>query len=490
MTSKRGRLIGAAVLSIGLVGCGTTVPLANQRTAAGPDGLQVSGPAPTVGPGDVPATGPTTTAQGRSTGPGGTGAATPDDTTVAVPGAQLPTAVTAVPRGAPVEIGIAYAENGAAFSQSLGGSVNLGDGKAQGDALVSYLNTHGGLAGHLVKPVYYAVDLTRPDSWSVFVQEACTLWTQDHHVIAASFPVNIDIGQLSTCLKQHGAVLDASSLRLRSERDYSAGPLLVEPWMITVERLAPLYVRGLQQAGYFKGKPVIGVLSYDYPQSRLLAKLIDSELHKIGLSVKVTFEARYADSTSGLGSTVSEVQSAVLKFRSAGVTHVMSSAVPGGIGVAFQPGAQSQGYHPRYGLTSYDAIAGMDANQVTGAMAVGWWLDDVDSRHEISNATTRTCRSIFRSNGSANSRDTELLALAYCDFFLMLQHTTQALAPGARLDGNAVVRLLDQTASTFRSSRSLGTALSTKQRDGASGLRQLRFDGPCSCWTYGGRVSS
>jgi hypothetical protein len=390
----------------------------------------------------------------------------------------------ALRQGAPVEVGIAYAKNAAAFSDSLGGAVDLGDGHAQNEALINYVNKHGGLAGHPVKPVYYEVDLARSDPWATFVQEACSLWTEDHHVIAASFPVNIDIGQLATCLGKHGAVLDASSLRLRSQSDYNSSPLLVEPWMITVERLAPLYVKGLQQAGYFSGKPTIGLLSYDYPQSRLFAKLIGDELHKIGLSIKITFEAQYADSTAGLGSTIAQVQSSVLKFRSAGVDHVMSSAIPGGIGVAFQPAAQSQDYHPRYGLTSFDAIADMADDQATNALAVGWWLHDVYQAQEIANPTTKLCRSIFATNGSASTRSQELLAFAYCDFVLLLHKTSEALDPAARVDGAALARLLDRTGPSYASSRSLATVLRSAQRDGAAGLRPLRFDLPCSCWKY------
>ena len=246
----------------------------------------------------------------------------------------------------------------------------------------------------------------------------------------------------------------------------------------------------MEQQGYFAGKPTIGLLSYDYPQSRLFAKLVTEELRKTGRSVKVTFEAGYADSTSGLGSTIAQVQASVLKFRSEGVTHLMSAAIPGGIGTAFQPAAQSQGYFPKYGLTSYDAITDMPDAQATGALAVGWWLHDTDSRNERANATTALCRSIFRSNGSASSRSKEYLAFAYCDFLLLLQHAAKGQSPTAALTGAALVARLDERGPSFRSSRSLGTALSSARRDGASGFRGLRFDLPCSCWVYGPAVTS
>lgn len=484
----RRRLCVAALLAAALAGCGTTVPLAQRGTSSDLAGGGFGATAPTTDSrqSTAPLGSGTAVGSGQGTAPLASGAApapaaSSDSTTVVLPSARAATAGV----GSPVEVGIAYAKNADKFGDSLGAALDLGDGKAQNDALVAYINAHGGLAGHPIKPIYYAVDLARTEPWSAFVQEACALWTEDHHVIAASFPVNIDIGQLSTCLKKHGAVLDASSLRLRSQSDYTSSPLLVEPWMITVERLAPLYVHGLQQQGYFSGKPVVGILGYDYPQSRLFTKLITEELRKIGHPVKVTFEAGYADSTSGLGSTIAQVQASVLKFRSEGVTHLMSSAIPGGIGVAFQPAAQSQGYHPRYGLTSYDAITDMPDDQATNALAVGWWLHDVDAGHEISNGTTKLCRSIFRTNGSASTRSKELLAMVYCDFMLLLQHTTQGYDPATRLNGATLVRLLDRTGPSYASSRSLGTALSSTRRDGASGLRGLRFDLPCSCWLYG-----
>ena len=272
------------VAAAALAGCGTTVPLAQQQSTS----RLSDGGSPVVGDptsSDEVVQGAAPGAVVESTGPSaalplGSAAGTSSEqtTTVTVPSGPAGTAR----KNAPVEVGIAYAENAAAFGEALGGSLDLGDGKAQNDALIAYVNAHGGLAGHPIKPVYYAVDLTRTVPWSVFVQEACSLWTEDHKVIAASFPVNIDVSQLSSCLKKRGAVLDASSLRIRSQSDYTASPLLVEPWMITAERLAPLYVRGLQQQGYFAGKPVVGLLTYDYPQSRLLGQLIKAELRKIG----------------------------------------------------------------------------------------------------------------------------------------------------------------------------------------------------------------
>jgi hypothetical protein len=460
--------------------CGTTVTGAAGQTqgrgAAGQtavDGLGGSTAGAGAG-GIVGASGPTAVGTGQAAA--GTGSLSSGSSTGAGSGAVAGSQGTASKSQgvAPVEVGIAYAENAKQFGDALGGAVDLGDGKAQNQALIDYVNKHGGLAGHPIKPVYYAVDLARADPWSTFVQEACALWTEDHHVIAASFPVNIDIGQLAACLGKHGAVLDASSLRLRSQSDYKAYPLLIEPWMITAERLAPLYVKGLQQQGYFSGKPTIGLLSYDYPQSRRFAKAIADALHTIGQSIKITFEAQYADSTSGLGNTVAQVQSAVLKFRAAGVDHVMSAAIPGGIGVAFQPTAQSQDYHPRYGLTSYDAIADENSDQATNALAVGWWLHDTDQAHEIANPTTRLCRKIFATNGSAATRSQELLAFAYCDFLLFLQHSSAALDPATPVTGVALAGVLNRTGPTFASSRSLATALSATQRDGASGLRPLR----------------
>jgi hypothetical protein len=85
---------------------------------------------------------------------------------------------------APVEVGFEYATGVTEFAAALGISADVGDGSQQARAVVEWVNAHGGLGGHKIKPVFYALDLTRTDPYSQFMDEMCSLWTEDHHVVA------------------------------------------------------------------------------------------------------------------------------------------------------------------------------------------------------------------------------------------------------------------------------------------------------------------
>ncbi len=84
---------------------------------------------------------------------------------------------------------------------------------------------------------------------------------------------------------------------------------------------------------------------------------------------------------AGLGASrrgllFSQANNAVLKFRSAGVTHVITVPTGGALPFAFMPSAESQGYRPRYAMNSLEIPAFVDLNvpnaQLKDALAVGW----------------------------------------------------------------------------------------------------------------------
>src|SRR5262249_35718946 len=151
--------------------------------------------------------------------------------------------------GAPVEVGFEYATGVTAFASALGISADVGDGQAQANAVVSWVNAHDGLAGHPIKPVYYALDLTRTDPYSQFMQEMCSAWTQDHHVVAAFAYVNADFTPLANCLGKNRAVLTTYENYARDVADWRANPYWIEPITLAAERLAPLEIRTFDETG-------------------------------------------------------------------------------------------------------------------------------------------------------------------------------------------------------------------------------------------------
>jgi hypothetical protein len=324
------------------------------------------------------------------------------------------------------------------------------------------------------------------------MQEMCTLWTQDHHVVAGLVAANSDFSPVASCLAKKGAVFDNPGAWVRTAADYRKYPNWFEPLILDAERLAVQYVAVPRHLGYFGTKPKIGVLVYDYPQSGQMAGMLTNELKRNGYDAPTTVTIHMGTSTGDLSNTLSQVQSAVLKFRAAGVDHVMSVAYPGAI-TFFMEYAQSQAYFPRYALVSYEGLTAVAANapatQLKDAVAVGWLPDgDVDSsKRPPINATGVKCRKIFTAAGIAAADQPG--GIAYCDFVMMLKAAADSLSPTS-LSGPALMQALGSLSSRFLSPATFGTTLSGTQHDGVDAVRGVRFDSGCSCWTYAGPVVS
>jgi hypothetical protein len=315
-------------------------------------------------------------------------------------------------KGAPVEVGIEYTDpaSGAAFLGALGLDLDIGDGQAQAQAVIDHVNANGGLAGHPIRPVYYKLEPTRADPYATFMQEMCSMWTQDHSVVAAFAIANADFTPVASCLAKRRALFDNFAAWVRTQDDYGLSRYWVEPAMLLAERLANLYVDVPNQLGYFGSGSKVGLLIYDYPQSGRLARLVEASLKKrLGLSLTSQFTVHMGTSTPDLGSTISQIQSAVLRFRADGVNRVMSVAYPGAM-TFFMRYADSQQYYPRYALTSPESLDAVAASvpheQLRDAVAVGW-LPNIDvglAQQPPLNATGQRCRGIFKAAGPRRRR--------------------------------------------------------------------------------------
>ena len=497
----------AVLLAAGaLAACGTTVPAA-QRAGVGADtGLAAAQGGTGLGDSGGPAGGAAADdaavggAAGLPRGQAGQDAVQPgtpagQDTegasTTSGPGA-VGKPVKAGAAGSPVELGFIYTETGGVFLAAMGLKGSIADGRIYADALLKYINARGGLAGHPVKPVYYNMDLTRQDPYSVWMQEICSLWTEDHSVLAGQVGANSNFSPVAECLGKKGALFDNPSAWVRTKADHRKYPRWVEPLGFTAERLAREYVEVPKQLGYFGAKPKIGVLVYDYPQSGEMAGLLSEALRREGFEKPTTVTIHMGESTSDLSNTITQAQAAALKFRAEGVDHVMSVAYPGALPF-FMQYAQSQDYFPRYALTSLEGLMAVAANvpaqQLKDAVAVGWMPDaDVGAPDRPPfNDTAALCKKIFTDAGIAESSHAG--GFTYCQWVLLL-HKAAGQLDGRALDGNALLDAVNRTGAGFTTPGTFASSLSAAKHDGVSAVRPVRFDSACTCWKYAGPVRS
>lgn len=402
---------------------------------------------------------------------------------------STPTTATSRPIGqatSPVEVGFEYLSGVGDFASALGISADVGDGRAQTNAVVAYVNSQGGLAGHPIRPVFWELKLTRTDPYAQFMQEMCTTWTQDHHVVAAFSMANADYTPLASCLGKKRALFTSYEAYARAQSDWKVSPYWIEPATLTAERLARLEVADFAARGFFKGQKRVGLLAYDYPQAKKLTAELEAQLKTIGVTATV-YSVKYGTSTGELAGTIASIQSASLRFRSEGIQRVMNAAYPGAIAY-FMRNAQSQGYQPLYGLTSYDELASLSSNapvkQMHGAIAVGWkTTSDYKAGHIPSlNANGKLCRTIFSKAGIPLTQDP--FSFAYCDFVLSLKAASRGVT--GTLDGAAIAQGLERLGDSYSSPSTLGTTLSPSRHDGVSSALSFSFDDGCSCWKSSG----
>jgi hypothetical protein len=300
-----------------LSACGTTVPLTDLRGAA--QGLDGSSPVTSgtvVGARNVDT--PTSAGTAGSIRRPPAAEAQAGDRTGSV--GTLTSAGPPRP-GARLLVGIPYLDQQqtSAFTAGFGTGLESGDDKVNYQILIDDLNRQGGVLGAKVVPVFHRIDFTQ--SQALYEQEACTDFTQDHKV---SFVLSGTSPTLTRCLVARGVGVLGDGSQVNT-RDYDSMPYYVQPGSFALDRLAAIQAREFTEMGLFAGptKARVGVLFYDLPTYRFAEKVLVDGLKRRGVQVVAEEAFHYAASTQDLGQTQGQVQSAVLKFRSQGVTHVV-----------------------------------------------------------------------------------------------------------------------------------------------------------------------
>lgn len=502
------RGIGVIFVVFQLVACGSTVQSDRYvaTTGAPQDGLSgipgdtsvpgLSEPSPPATSGGAEAGGPLDlpmatqgNAEGAGNSRGGTSSAGGSN------GRDAPVVQTATGRGfneREIFVGY-YTAKGAkqAFDAFGASSVDYGDQEAQAKAVIADINARGGVAGRKLMPVFYDYDYSATNP-SANAQAACTRWTQDRPVFAVVVMLqHAAEDELSSCLAKRQTILINATPWGRPNAVYSRySPYLYGLHEASLERQVPVWLQRLRALGYFTGwdtnlgRPThapakVGILSYGALYGPEFTKIVRTELGKLSQHVAATFDA--SGDTSQLSN---EMSAAVLRFREAGVTHVIPPPI---LMTFFMPAAASQNYRPRYAVDSGISPLGMQSfapvGQLSGAMGVGWIpTADVDNARHPSDvgAAESRCRKVMESAGQGTSaRDAFRLMVRACDGlnFLATAIAHGGLSPLGVRNGVAALGSLPSAATfnmTFPSGRP----------QGASAVRDLAYREDCSCFEY------
>ena len=508
-TSRRPRARGRALslttcLALGLTACGSTVQQAsslpgsqaNAGLGTGPETLS-AGTGSTSTP--AQAQGAVVTSNGGAAAAGGTGSSvgtTPDATTVSG-GTRSGTSVVHA-RGVTattITVGIPIPSDTSGVATAFGIS---GAGSVAPQDIVTTLtddiNKSGGILGRklvsYVHPYSLASYIANPTQSD---EQVCSDFRDDHKVFSVIFNLVDDYMRQCTAAMGSPLIILNGNQAYLPAADYRAhgGNFLYGPTAVTAERLAQLFVQSLVarkfvqpwnilSGGPGSSPPRLGLIHVDTPDQNAYYADIAKELAKYGLKFTSTFT--YArDANAAFAGT----QSAVLKFKSAGITHVF------GASAFFLDDAESQKYYPRYaylpGLGQLGA-QNVPADQMNGALSVGWapTIDVAADQDPGDTPGAKHCRDVMTRAGLsvANRSDLETMYSA-CD---SLYSFRAALDAGGTPTVQGLRAGYEALGSGFPSALSFGVRLGPGRHSGIDSVRDIAWNSACGCLTYTSRT--
>lgn len=389
------------------------------------------------------------------------------------------TAVAGGPRK-PVQVGfVLFPDANEAARQVFGqGGEDLNQ-EALVRTTVNAVNAAGGLAGHPIAPVFHEVPINNSKPYSQMYQEICEKFTKDNKVVATVIMANAH-NDLPLCLAKGGSAYFASGHFIHDAQDYREVPSMVTSSEAAAQRAVPELVSLMLARDAIKRGEKVGVLHMDYGAARrTTTNVLKPLLEKQGVEL-LTYEVPYPKSTTDIANSAAVVQSAVLRFAAEGVKTV-TFLCPGCF-TFFVQYADSQGYYPRYAVTSYDTLninRSAHSRSLANAIAMGWEpLRDVggfsDREMLNGNPTYRTCRKLHEQQIRDDS--TALVALTMCGLVRDLQASASKIPAGAPLTFRSIVEGAGRLGTSHAFPGNFSTTLQSDRHDGSSSYRLMRFD--------------
>lgn len=520
------RRLAPVALAVLATACGSTLPLATQRqlengggTATGPGGANQFGgqTAATSGAGSAggPAgSGGSVAGSGSSGGGGASGAAGAGGSTGAN-GGQVGPGVTAPSRasgpsgtvpgsgalalGGPgvtattIYVGDQYDPQAATEDSGLGAAgLNPGDVQAETNAVVAYINAHGGVAHRKLAVVWAQISATSNIQQSE--QAACNTWTVDNKV----FSIPAGVAVWDQCVASaHAIGVTTGDIAQETSATLRQFPADFNLTGMTLDRSERYTIEGIQRQGYFRAGVKVGIVTWDGSDFHYGAGLAASQLAQMGFP-NVPVEYISEPQTYGdIGTSSSDVSSAILKFRSEGIDHVLlfdgTAGVFSGAGLTllFMNAAGSQQYFPEYGLNStsgLSTVAGdVPSSEIKNSMAIGWIpsldLNSADFSAYPESAEAKTCLQIMAAAGqTASGANAEANQFGVCDHYFFLQEVLNRIS--GPVDQSTAVAVMQSLGTAFPVISTFQDDFSASQHDGVELIRNASFDGSCGCFHY------
>lgn len=380
-----------------------------------------------------------------------------------------------------INLGIYYSSDIEAAASKVGGNTNLPVLRTGGNALVKYINDHGGIAGHQVNAVWGDYKVTGDAAQSD--QTLCTTWTQDNKVFAAMPWQSHDV--VLKCLKNAKTIVVQPTggstywVDSKAQKQY---PTYFEPNSINMNELETLLVTNGAKQGYFDKGAKVGLLYINNPDAiRAVKSSLMPALKAKG--IKVVDEARITETTDATtaAQTQTESRAAVLKFHQEGIDHVIVAIDRGGwLTGSFSTYAETQGYRPRYLASSVDPQQGgppwKASPQWVNSVFMFTYSGAYNPTAQAATPQSQKCADMERAEGVTPSAGYD----AICDYLTwvktVLEKTSDWSVKGFQTAAESLGLQKDLLVTTF------GSNVTGARHSGAAYLRMLKYDEGCGCF--------
>ena len=200
------------------------------------------------------------------------------------------------------------------------------------------------------------------------------------------------------------------------------------------------------------------------------------------LGLKVTDEAALTkpQSAGDAGATANQAAGAMVRFKNAGINHVLWVPSGGAIPLVWAPTADTQKYFPRSAFTSLDIPNFVDDNmsvdQLKRAVVIGWMPpNDTYGKYLPKPKQYNDCKQ------ASGVPDNMSGGAQLCDglFFLKaaFDKTPQYGVAGLR-------KAVESLGTGYASPWTISTLLNPSRHDGATSYRLMQFNPACECFNY------
>ena len=402
-----------------------------------------------------------------------------------------------------IKIGISYADDTEEANAALGAAEGVGqiNQRQAWEAMIKYINEHGGAAGRELEPVFHKLSAGSTEPYDQQDQETCAHWTQDDPVFVADGAFKTENG--IACFQKNGMVtITTNGLRFKSGDFFERYPTYLEFDGVDNDAIDIMYADNMKKLGFFNGDYRLGILSWSDPEYANPTKnTLVPRLQKLGIEVSDVTYIPVAESGGEAAGPIAQIGNTAVRYKNDGITHIMAQDLGGNLAIFFMAAADRQQYFPRYGLTTAsgnttmaNALKGLASEdtarrQLEDAVSIGF-MPTVDANAEdIPSWGQSTARDICYKQmreGGVEMADSNAQALAggVCDAAWTIQATLNAI-PGEVINQQTWYEALGRVRQ-MNVELTGGTALnvSPTRRDALELAARMKYVDGCVCFRY------